>query len=149
MRRRELLLAAAAVPLAAAAPARAQMSGPARLIAEALRRERECEAFYSAATDLRPAAAFAAHEAEQARLLTGELLAFGGQAPGAVQIDVSADGSPAELAARAIGFEEAALDAHDALLRATDESALLGTVTSIMAAAGTHLAVLRPLAATL
>jgi hypothetical protein len=153
--RRELLMLAAAAPLVAAVPARAANRDQATLLAEGLRLEQACADFYTGASALAMAARFAAHEADQAAALETSLEAMGSRAleraqPGELVPGPPGSGAPqAELAAYAIRLEEATIDAHDALLRVTDEALLIGSLLSVMAAAGTHLAVLRPIAATL
>jgi hypothetical protein len=146
LRRREALLAAAALPLVAAAPARGQALTLAAALRRALELEQATLAVYDAAAQrgLLPSLAqpFAAHEREQIAALTRTLEAFGGSAP-AEQRPADAAGTEGELAGRAIAAELAALRAHDAVLRATDEASVIATVAAVMAAAGTHLAVLR------
>lgn len=154
LRRREALLGALAVPLAAAPVARA---APARLtdaLAEAVRLEEAGALVYEAAARrglLAAAGRFAEHEREQASELTKALEAFGGAPPGAVaesDLDGLVPGFPqtgteGELATYAIRVEQTALTAHDAVLRVTDEAAVIRVVAAAMAAAGAHIVVLR------
>lgn len=147
MRRRELLALAAAAPLAAATAARAQ-SPQVTALAEAVRAERASATFYASA-DLPDAVAFAGHEREHADALAGALEAFGGTELPEVDAEALIAALPPDPVKAAIAVEEQALKALDELLQATDETQLLATVASIMAAAGTHLAVLRSERATL
>ena len=144
LRRREALLAATAAPLLATAPARADALTLPQALARAVAAAQAPLAVSAAAAErgLLPSIAepFAAHEREQVEALAGTLEAFGGTPPAEL---APAAGTEGELAERAVAAELEALRAHDAVLRATDEASVIAVVAAVMAAAGTHLAVLR------
>jgi hypothetical protein len=157
LRRREALLLAAAAALVGPRGARATQSSLPALLARTHQLELATAVAYDAAAgnglpdDV--AVAFARHERDQAVALRQALEALGAQTLDVptTTSDVAAlvPGFPAagasgpERARYLIAVERATLDAHRAVLGATHHPEVLRTVASIMAAAGTHLAVLR------
>jgi hypothetical protein len=155
--RREALLLAAAAPLAAAGSAHAAQPSFPSLLARAHQLELAAAVAYESTAgsgipgDL--AAVFARHERDQATAVQQALEALGARTldepestadVAALVPGLPAAGATADEQVRyLVTVEHSALDVHRSVLGATHHAAVLRTVASVMAAAGTHLAVLR------
>jgi rubrerythrin len=136
VRRRELLVGAAAALVARPAVAHAADRDPEILLALAAREDAAASAHERAAPE--PLPGIAAQEHDHGAALRTMLDAFGRRPP-EVEPEAAADRGPAAAIAR----EEALVEAYSAALLELEEEGVLKTVASILASHAQHLARLR------